>query len=169
MDKKLKITIIVIIILAFFGIGVFACNRIYNNSKDENTIKEENVVNEEENTVNENVIEEQVVDDPVIDDEEENKQENNDNSEIVSNTIPDTNYQSQKVYETNDSVGTTDQKEEAINLVKDYWGEDDTVTYRCDSITTSGEYIIAVTSKETATVKGFFRVNLQTKSVTVEF
>ena len=55
-----------------------------------------------------------------------------------------------KVYEENSSVGTTDKKQEAIALVKQKWGEDDTVTFRCDSVSNNGEYIIAVVSKETA-------------------
>ena len=54
-------------------------------------------------------------------------------------------------------------------MVKQEWGEDDTVSFSCDSVTTQGEYIIAVTSLETATVRNYFRVNLENKTVTVEF
>lgn len=169
MDRKVKIIIIVILVVILLGICVFAYTRGNSQTNQEsNLLNEENLVQNtvEENITQENEIQEQIVDDPV---EDENTNEDVNVTEPVSTTIPDTTYQSQKAYESSDTVGTTDKKEEAINLVKEYWGPDDTVTYRCDSITTNGEYIIAVTSTETATVKGFFRVNLQNRSVTVEF
>ena len=74
-----------------------------------------------------------------------------------------------KVYEENSDVGTTDKKQQAIALVKDKWGEDSTVTFRCDSITNDGEYIIAVVSSQTASVKNYFKVNLDTKTVEVDY
>ena len=72
-------------------------------------------------------------------------------------------------YNENSQVGTTNKKQEAINLVKEKWGEDSTVSFSCDSVTSNGEYIIAVTSLETATVRNYFRVNLEKKTVTIEF
>ena len=56
-----------------------------------------------------------------------------------------------------------------INLVKEKWGEDNTVTYRCDSVTAEGEYIIAVVSTQSATVKNYFRVNLANETVIIEY
>ena len=64
---------------------------------------------------------------------------------------------------------TTNKKQEAIDKVKEVWGEDNTVTYRCDSVTNDGEYIIAVVSTETMTVKNYFRVNLEKNTVEVDY
>ncbi len=162
MDKKDKILIAVIVIIAVLVIGVLSYQKIFN--KDVN--QDESVENEiEENVVQNEMVEDNIiVDDPVIDEEPSN-------TEITTSVQNQANtvYQSDKVYESNSAVGTTNKKEEAINLVKQEWGEDSTVTFSCDSVTTNGEYIIAVTSLETATVKSYFRVNLENKTVTVEF
>ena len=48
-------------------------------------------------------------------------------------------------------------------------GEDNTVAFRCDSVTGNGEYIIAVISKKTASVKNYFRVNLAHQTVILEY
>ena len=167
MERKVKIIIAIVLMVILLGICVFAFSKGNKNQNiiDENNIIEENLLNNNssENTI-ENEIEE-VVEDPVEDDEPKELEDVNTAITTTSNTT----YQSQKVYESNDNVGTTDKKEQAINLVKEYWGPDDDATFRCDSITTNGEYIIAVTSKKSATVSGFFRVNLENKTVEVEF
>ena len=100
------------------------------------------------------------------------------NSNVVENKSSQTEIKdeqletkdfSNSVYESNTDAGTTNKKQEAINLVKAQWGADDTVTFTCDSITSDGIYIIAVTSKERAVVLNYFRVNLATKTVTVDY
>ena len=136
------------------------------NNKEKNEKISENVVNEiQENTTIENEIDENVLNNTATTTEEQNNTE----QPTTTTSEPNTVYQSDKVYNSNSEVGTTNKKEEAINLVKQEWGEDSTVTFSCDSVTTNGEYIIAVTSLETATVKSYFRVNLENKTVTVEF
>ncbi len=162
MDKKKKIVIAIFIII-IAALTVTLCALEMNNSKKENNEAQENVVNEiiEENVVSENEINNVV-------NSTDNENLNNEITSSISNP-PNTVYQSDEVYNSNSDVGTTNKKEEAINLVKQEWGEDSTVTFSCDSVTTKGEYIIAVTSLETATVKSYFRVNLENKTVTVEF
>ena len=39
----------------------------------------------------------------------------------------------------------------------------------CDQVTSNGEYIIAVVSLETASVRNYFRVNLNNKTVEVKY
>lgn len=169
MERKVKIIVIVVLIVILLGIGVFAFSR---GNKNENITNENNTTNEESvinNTINENIVQnevEEIIEDPV---EEEQEPEEVEAPTTATTTTSNTTYQSQKVYESNDNVGTTDKKEQAINLVKEYWGQDDDATFRCDSVTTNGEYIIAVSSKKSATVSGFFRVNLENKTVEVEF
>jgi hypothetical protein len=73
------------------------------------------------------------------------------------------------IYEEDSDVGTTDKKLEAIELAKEKWGADETVSFRCDSVTSNGEYIIAVVSNETATVSTYFIVNLEKRTVEVDY
>ena len=166
MKKKKIIIAIVVCIIAI--LAVIVCAHEVNISKNED-VQQENIVNEsiEENVIVENEIQEEniIVDDPVIEEDSPSTDKMESSVATPSNTV----YQSDTVYESNSGVGTTDKKEEAINLVKQEWGEDDTVSFSCDSVTTQGEYIIAVTSLETATVRNYFRVNLENKTVTVEF
>lgn len=64
--------------------------------------------------------------------------------------------------------GITDKKQKAIDLVKKEWGEDDTVNYVFDYVNEKGEYVIAVKDRATATVKNYFRVNLDTETVELD-
>ena len=162
MSKKGKIAIVVIlIILVIICIFTFSGN---GQDIDENV---ENNIVEQENIIQENIVEENEVKlENIIEEDSENETVEN---MIVNTEVPSTSYQSKDVYESNPDIGTTDKKQEAINLVKIAWGEDNSVTFSCDSITSEGEYIIAVTSIETATVRNYFRVNLENQTVSVEY
>ena len=162
MSKRGKITIaiILIVLVLIFCIITLSNNSNISNENFENEIKVENIV--EKNIIEDNSLNNENVVNEII--------ENHDSENMIIDTeVPETDYQSKDVYENNPNVGTTDKKQEAIDLVKNTWGEDDTVTFSCDSITSDGEYIIAVIDKQGAVVKNYFRVNLENKSVTVEF
>jgi len=94
---------------------------------------------------------------------DENKTTENTN---IENTLEE---DSSPVAKDEFAEGTTDKKQQAIDLVKEKWGEDSTVSFRCDSVNSSGEYIIAVISKSSATVKNYFKVNLKDKTVELEY
>ena len=167
MNKKSKIIRSVTIIIAILAFCVFAYEKVTNK---EDPVISENII-QEETKIEENIVENEVIEENIIENTvEKTIEENIIPSETVT-TLPEptTVYQSQEVYESNSDIGTTDKKEQAIELVKQTWGEDSTVTFTCDSVTTEGEYIIAVTSLETATVKNYFRVNLKNKTVNVEY
>lgn len=174
MSKKNKIIISVIVVIAILAVCVFAYEKT-TNKKEEKSVVSENVEQEDEQLQEENTVENEVIVDDVVEDNTiEEPNEDIQGAQVPSQettTLPDSTsvYQSQGVYEKDSDVGTTNKKEEAIELVKQTWGEDNTVTFSCDSVTTEGEYIIAVTSLETATVRNYFRVNLSTKSVEVEY
>ena len=110
---------------------------------------------------NENVIENSVI-------EDDNKLENNIENSIIESPVVESTSEN-NIYESDSDVGTTNKKQEAIDKVKELWGEDNTVTFRCDSITNNGEYIIAVVSTQTMTVKNYFRVNLEKGTVDVDY
>lgn len=157
MSKNAKIVIAVVLVVLVIIICCFTLGKNKEKQDDnvgtENLITNEVVENEDENVVNEiesNTVENEVVEEEII--------------ENVTEVKPQGT-----VYESNSNAGTTDKKQDAIALVKEKWGEDSTVTFRCDSVSSNEEYIIAVVSKETATVKNYFRVNLATKTVEVDY
>lgn len=156
MNSKVKICIALIAIVLVVIICVIAFK-----GKDNVDEANSNTVENIANTMVENEVDNNVV---------ENKVENTTAKQnVIENQKLETKDFSTSVYETNSDVGTTDKKEEAINLVKKQWGEDDTVTFSCDSITSDGIYIIAVTSKERAVVLNYFRVDLAAKTVTIDY
>lgn len=156
MSKNAKIIIAVVLVVLVI---VICCFTFGKNKNKENNIDGENTVTNEvvetvENVTNEtesnSVVENEVVEEEII--------------ENVTEVKPQGT-----VYESNSNAGTTDKKQDAIALVKEKWGEDPTVTFRCDSVSSNGEYIIAVVSKESASVKNYFKVNLATKTVEIDY
>lgn len=157
---KVKIAIIVVcVILVVISVCAVIFNKKENNNNNLNNEIMENNIQENETNV-ENILEENTVKNEISEPTEPIKTEPNTGTSVVP---------SSSVYESNSDLGTTDKKQEAINLVKNYWGEDSDATYRCDYVDSNGEYIIAVSSLQTASVKGYFRVNLDKKSVDIEY
>lgn len=156
MGKSAKVLIAVVVI----AIAVLICY---------NTLgKKGPVSTETDNTiVEENTVENEVIEDNTVNNEVENEVVN----EVVENKVetPSVPKSSANAYESDSDVGSTNKKEEAIKLVKEKWGEDDTVSFTCDSITSDGEYVVAVNSKEKASVLNYFRVNLEKKTVVVDY
>lgn len=163
-EKKSKVNLKVwvpIICIIVIGIAFYMLHDIQNKieeNRPQNTINApenqvENVVNEENNT-EENMI-------------QENSTENEttniaENTNISNNTNP-TNSTSAPA-----KPAVTDQKQKAIELVKKEWGKDDTVDYVFDYINENGEYVVAVKDRATATVKYYFRVNLESGAVELD-
>lgn len=153
MNKNAKIIIAVVLVILVIIICCFTLGK-----NKENDVKNESIVTNETvetvaniaNEVETNSVENEVVEEEIV--------------ENVTEVKPQGT-----VYESNSNAGTTDKKQDAIALVKEKWGEDPTVTFRCDSVSNNGEYIIAVVSKETATVKNYFKVNLSTKTVEIDY
>lgn len=133
-----------------------------NITSEQNAI--ENELEESENIIEENIVEENIVENEVsneivneIKNEVNNKVSNTSKNNVTTNTtfapaVP----------------AVTDKKQEAIELVKKEWGADDTVSYVFEYIDEKGEYVIAVKDKSSATVKYYFRVNLETKTVELD-
>lgn len=121
-----------------------------NETKDEkmrNEIKEENIV---ENIISENTISNTA----------ENKAENT----ISNNTSNTSNSAKSKT----NGAGITDKKQAAIELVKEEWGKDSTVDFVFDYVNENGEYVVAVRDKNLATIKCYYRVNLDNETVELD-
>lgn len=159
MSKNAKIVIAVVFVVLV--IIIFCLTFGKNKDKQDNNVGTENVVTNE-------VVENESENENVVNETESNTVENEVVEEEIIENVTEVKPQG-TVYESNSNAGTTDKKQDAIALVKEKWGEDSTVTFRCDSVSSNGEYIIAVVSKESATVKNYFKVNLDTKTVEVDY
>lgn len=166
MKKKIFIIAITVIVILVAIFAIFYSKKNNNeNVTDDNTIFENEI--EVENVTEENIVEENTIEESNIINQENivtPKPE-----EIQTYNTATAIEETSAIYEADSDVGTTDKKEEAINLVKEKWGEDDTVNFMCDQVTSNGEYIIAVVSLETASVRNYFRVNLNNKTVEVKY
>ncbi len=152
MSKNAKIILTIIIVILVIVLCVVFGKKDNSENENINTNTETEEVNNTsvENTVAESNTNTEIKEEPII--------------ENVIEVEPQGT-----IYESNSDIGTTDKKQQAINLVKNTWGEDETVTFRCDSITSDGEYIIAVVSTQTASVKNYFKVNLDKKTVEIDY
>lgn len=155
-NNKVKICIAIIAVI----LVIVICAVVFNKSENTNDVNS-NTVENVTNTEVENEIENTTIENATV--------ENTVTEQVVENEQLETKDFSNSVYESSSDAGTTNKKEEAINLVKKQWGEDNTVTFTCDSITSDGIYIIAVTSKERAVVLNYFRVDLANQTVTVDY
>lgn len=157
---KFKIAVIVIcIILVIISVWAVFINKNENNNNNINNEVIENKIEDNE-TDKENIVEEDTIQNEIVEQEEPIQTEPNTGTSVVPSSA---------IYESNSDVGTTDKKQAAIELVQNYWGEDSDATFRCDYVDSNGEYVIAVSSLQTASVKGYFRVNLENKSVEIEY
>lgn len=118
---------------------------IANNTDEEFEVTENEISNEVENIVNEISNEANII---------ENTQNN-----VTNQIVPEEDIEE----------GSTAKKQEAISLVKQAWGEDNSVSYRCESVNSNGEYVVAVILKSSGSVKAYFNVNLETKKVEIDY
>lgn len=139
-------------------------NNTLNNNSIKNTTSQELIQNnvEEENTVVENTVTNTVT----------NLVKNEIANETTNDTASNTTNSTSNNDKSNDSklngAGITDKKQIAIELVKEKWGEDDTVDFMFDYVNEDDEYVIAVKDKNSATIKCYFRVDIDTKTVELD-
>ena len=123
-------------------------------------------------TEKQDVVEDKVAKEPEVSNtaNEIKEDDSNDVSKVenVTTTVL-AQHTGSNIYETNSDVGSTSEKEKAINMVKQKWGEDDTVSFICDHVTEDGEYMIAVISNSFFEVQNYFRVNLENNTVYLEY
>ena len=127
MSNKTKIIISIVIIAIVVAAVVFAKTK---KEPEENVyVETQNITNTSvQNEVDENVVEENTTIENTVD---TNTVAKNTNTEIQNSVVQDNIISSpdKNAYESQSNVGSTNSKQQAINLVKDYWGEDDTVTF----------------------------------------
>ena len=108
--------------------------------------EKEDVIVEEQNVVEENT-----------DLEDKNEDEN------ATNTS-----QKEEISEKEDRY-SKEKLDEAISLVQKAWGEDSTVYFTNEGLNSEGLYMVAARDKTSTTVRNYFKVNLDNKSVQVDY
>lgn len=156
MRKYLKyivpVVCVIVVIVTFymiFDIKSKVEEQYYNTDDivvDENEVEDENVVEEENIVDEENVVEENTT---------------------VENTVTNTSSK-EEVSEEEDSYSTK-KLDEAKALVKKAWGDDDTVYFTNEGLNSEGLYMVAARDKTSTAVKNYFKVNLDTKKVQVDY
>lgn len=141
MKEKLKFIVLPVICLIVVGVTFYMIFDIKNKA-EEMSYNTENII-------------------------EEDELKNNETTE--ENTVKNTEAPDDGSPVSSSEEGTTNKKQQAIELVKQEWGEDESVSFRCDTVTSDGEYIIEVITKASATVRNRFRVNLENKTVEIYY
>lgn len=161
---KIWLPILCIVIVAITFFMIHDMQRQIDNAGDIDNSKfsANEVVDGEDSIQAENVIENDVNDENVVEESNVVSNETSDKTEKKNTTVQN-NTQSQPA-----TAGITDKKQKAIELVKKEWGADDTVDYVFDYVNENGEYVIAVKDRATATVRYYFRVNLETETVELD-
>lgn len=98
----------------------------------------------------------------------------NTNAVVENNSVENTTTVSENTVEDavmsgKDDRYAEDKQEKAIELVKKKWGEDDTVYFTNESVNSDEEYIVAVRQKSSTAVKNYFKVNIKTGVVTIDY
>lgn len=100
-----------------------------------------------------------------------NTNTNNNNTSKINTSVIDTsndNKTNTHTEETTDDLSYTDDKEKAVALVADEWGEDSSVYYTNEGVS-SGYYIVAVRDKSNTSVKMFYKVDVKNETVEVDW
>lgn len=163
--KKIKIWLpilcIVVVAVTFYMLHD-AQNKV-------NQLQENEVGNETQNTLqSEDVIHENSVENANVQNEVINQVQNTVTNTANTTNPTNTTNTNKPISDAPAIPAVTDQKQKAIELVKKEWGTDNSVDFLFEYINENGEYVVSVKDKATATVKYYFRVNLETKAVELD-
>lgn len=96
--------------------------------------------------------------------------ENEAEENTTTNNIPSNVTAPQNAVTSGDDDRLAESKQsQALELVKQKWGTDSKVYFTNESVKSNGEYIVAVRDKSTTEVKQYFKVNIDTGSVEVDY
>lgn len=150
MNKKTKIGIIVVVVILV--IAIIAAVVIFTNPFEQQNNEDREALNEQENSIINNTVE----NNEVVNEEESitvNEEENNAIEEPEENMGGDSGYEA-----------NTSDEEKAIELVKEEWGEDDTVVFDLSGVTADGKYRVSV-NRDTK-VLAWYIVDVEAGTVT---
>lgn len=162
--KKIKIWLPILCIV-IVAITFYMIHDVQNKIETVNQLKEYEVADSQNTIQNQDVVTENLVENAVVEKETTNQVQN-----TMTNTVNVTNTTNtnKPISDAPAIPAVTDQKQKAIELVKKEWGADNSVDFLFEYINENGEYVVSVKDKATATVKYYFRVNLETKTVELD-
>lgn len=150
---KIAVPIICVLVVGITFYMIFDINKkVEEVNNNVNNVEEQNVIEDDENT--------EVEQNNVV---EESKLENTTSNE----TEVDPNNK-EEVSEEEDAYANS-KLDEAKYLVKKAWGDDDTVYFTTEGVSSEGIYLVAAREKSTTNVRNYFKVNLETKKVEVDY
>ena len=155
MNKSVKNSIIVILIVIIIFIISWIGYDIYKAEPANANVEHSNLA--DENTGLDNIIN-------VLLENVEIKEEIENKVEEPENIIKEENDEIEKENESYEG-SVTSREEKAVKLVKQAWGEDDSVYFSYQSVDNQGRYIVSVNRKDT-TVLAFFLVDVDNEVVT---
>ena len=161
MKKSIKIIIPLICIL-IVGVAFYMIFDIKNKVEEVNYGTNDIDVNEVEEEIKieaENIIEEN---------EDTNTVENETSTNTAVSNTTDTNTVQEEVSDDEDAY-SKNKLDLAKSLVQKSWGEDSTVYFTNEGINSEGLYMVAARDKTSTAVKNYFKVNLRTKKVEVDY
>lgn len=157
MKKWLKIVLPIICVLAVVitFVLLFDMKGKTEQTSSENNINTANIISNTNTNTNTNT--------------NENTNTVPENNSVENTTTVSENTVEDAVMSGKDDRYAEDKQEKAIELVKKKWGEDDTVYFTNESVNSDEEYIVAVRQKSSTAVKNYFKVNIKTGTVTIDY
>lgn len=172
--RSLSIIFIVLVIASI--IMLFDIQSKVDKMKAENTINEEkqeevkNEIEEKEETDEvENEILENIVEDEEVEEEKEPEVKNTVKNEVKNTVTVIEKNQSSLTDEEQDELNTDDNKEKAVALVKQKYDTGSGMIFFCDSVLSTGEFIVAAKSASSSSISAYYKVNLTTGEVSIMF
>lgn len=158
MNKSITRSILVIaIVLVAFAI-VWVVYDIVKKEPANANIVDSNL--NDENTGLDNVI------NSLFEEVESNEVKQNETFNNILNGIDEKNeIEKEKAESETVSGSVTSREKKAVELVKDFWGEDDSVYFSYQSIDNQGRYIVSVNRKDSS-VLAWFKVDVDNEIVT---
>lgn len=160
MKKYLKFIVpsICILVVAITFILLFNMQNKVEEASSKNDIEAENVVLENE-VSEENIVEENNIANEIMEDE----------NTSIDNTTEKENSVHDEVVSSDEDRYSENRQKKAIDLVKSHWGEDSTVYFTNEGINSDEEYVVAVRLKSSTAVTNYFKVNIETGKVEIDY
>lgn len=172
--RSLPVIFIILVIASI--IMLFDIQSKVDKMKAENTINEEkqeevkNEIEEKEETDEvENEILENIVEDEEVEEEKEPEVKNTVKNEVKNTVTVIEKNQSSLTDEEQDELNTDDNKEKAVALVKQKYDTGSGMIFFCDSVLSTGEFIVAAKSASSSSISAYYKVNLTTGEVSIMF
>ena len=144
--------------------------------KAENTINEEiqeevkNEIEEKEETDEvENEVAENIVEEKDVEEEKEPEVKNTVKNEVKNTVTVIEKNQSSLTDEEQDELNTDANKEKAVTLAKQKYDTGSGMIFFCDSVLSTGEFIVAAKSSSSSSISAYYKVNLTTGEVSIMF